>query len=194
MSLDSDDDSKYNFDEFEDVDLKVLRNANNNAVDAINAGALVATGDILIVVSDDFDCPDGWDISVQKEIKPGGVLKTKDGLQSWLVTLPVIHRDFYDRFGYIYFPEYQHMFCDTELTCVAELTGSLINSGLLFKHNHYSISGKKDEVSEKADKTWGQGEKLFLTRFSNNFNLAKDDIKGNITDKRILNWVKNKNR
>ena len=165
-------------------------NDNKNAVQAINKGAEHATGDILIVVSDDFDCPRNWDLKLLEVIdeRHDFVLRIKDGLQNYLVTMPIMDRVYYERFGYIYYPEYQHMFCDTELTCVAELLGKLISCNLPFPHNHYSSTGKKDQVSMKADQTWEQGEGLFRSRVKRNFDLINP--KGRITDKVMLNWIK----
>ena len=83
------------------------------------------------------------------------------------------------------------MFCDTELSCVADLTGRKIEANIPFVHNHYSIGkSEKDEVSIKADKTWGQGEKLFIERYKKNFDLK--ETPGRIESPEYLNWIKNK--
>ena len=83
------------------------------------------------------------------------------------------------------------MFCDTELTCVADMTGRKIDIPLLFPHNHYS-TGKsvKDSVSEKADKTWAQGEALFIERAKGNFGLTHFPSK--VTNQEYLNWLRMK--
>lgn len=100
-------------------------------------------------------------------------------------------RVYYNRFGYVYHPDYLHMFCDTEISCVADLTDRRINLDMKFLHLHYSIGqSKKDSISEKADKTWSQGEDLFLKRLSNMFGLT--DTPGKITDQSYLNWAKSK--
>lgn len=171
----------------------ILVSKNRSAVDAINAAAKKSTGDILIVVSDDFDCPYNWDELIVKEIegKTDWILKTQDGIQEWIITMPIMDRVYYNRFGYIYHPDYLHMFCDTEITCVADLTDRKIESKLLFPHNHYTTGRfKKDSVSEKADKTWAQGEQVFLNRYKNKFGLS--DIAGKITSQEYLNWIAKK--
>ena len=43
--------------------VQLIVNANRSIVDAANAAARVAGGDVLIVVSDDFGCPDAWDVA-----------------------------------------------------------------------------------------------------------------------------------
>lgn len=169
----------------------VLVNSNRSAVDAINNAAKVCTGDIIVVMSDDFDCPKNWDIEIIEKTKGKSdwIAKTPDGIQKWIITLPIMDRIYYNRFGYIYHPDYIHMFCDTELTCVADLTGRKIELNIPFVHNHYS-TGKsiKDEISIKADATWQQGEKLFIERYKNNFGLTGELLP--IQSQEYKNWIK----
>lgn len=171
---------------------QLLIGDNKSTVDAINNAANNSRGDILMVVSDDTEPIENWNTEIYKAVegKTDWILKTKDGIQDWLITMPVMDRAYYNRFGYIYHPDYRHMFCDTELSCVADLTGRRITSNLLFKHNHYSVTGqKKDAISVKADSTWEQGKKLFLERYRRNFDLNADQIKGTIKDKAMINWL-----
>lgn len=173
----------------------LYHNDNRSAVDAINNAAKIAKGDILIVISDDIECFPGWDDYLMIAIgdKKDFILKTQDGIQKWICTLPILDRAYYNRFGYIYYPEYQHMFCDTELTMVADLTGRKITSDLLFPHKQYSVTGEKpDEVNKRADLTWNQGEKLFLERIKINFGLKPEEIKEKVTDKSYINWARSK--
>lgn len=172
---------------------KILISDNRSAVDAINNAAKVSTGDILIVMSDDFGCPMNWGgrIVDTTSQKTDWIAKTPDGIQKWIITLPIMDRHYYNRFGYIYYPEFLHMFCDTELTAVADLTGRKIELNIPFKHNHYSVTkGEKDAVSIRADATWEQGEKLFLERAKRNFDLVNPP--GKITSVEYLNYLKSK--
>lgn len=173
--------------------VNVIVGNNRSAVDAINNAAKVAEGNILIVVSDDTDCPDNWadKIIEATQDKTDWIAKTLDGIQKWIITMPVMDRAYYNRFGYIYHPDYLHMFCDTELTCVADLTERKIEINVPFIHNHYS-TGKsvRDAVSDKADKTWSQGEKVFVERYKRNFDLI--DPPGKIKSVEYLNWIKGK--
>lgn len=168
----------------------IIRNDNRSAVDAINKAAQVATGDIFIVVSDDTDCPENWAVNLLKEVegKEDWILKCQDGIQPWIITMPVMDRKYYNRFGYIYYPEYLHMFCDTELSCVADLTGRRLTSKLIFPHLHYSTGAyKEDLISKRADKTWEQGKALFLSRFVNRFGIS--DSPAAITDENTVRWA-----
>jgi len=172
----------------------IISNNNRSAVDAINNAAKVAKGDIFIVVSDDTESCIDWGsriLSATKD-KKDFILKTQDGIQPWIITMPIMDRAYYNRFGYIYHPEYLHMFCDTELTCVADITGRKIKSDLLFYHKHYSVTKEQpDAINKKADATWDQGEKLFLERYKRNFDLPPGN---KIEDNDMINWLKRKVR
>lgn len=170
-----------------------LINPNRSAVDAINNAAAQASGDIFIVVSDDTDCPENWAVDLLRHVegKTDWIGKCSDGIQPWIITMPVMDRVYYERFGYIYHPSYAHMFCDTELACVADLTGRRIEIPLEFKHMHYSVTHETpDSVSRKADATWKQGESVFLSRLRNNFDLTNPP--GKISDQTYINWAKGK--
>lgn len=154
---------------------------NKNAVQAINHAAKYALGDILVVMSDDFECFVDWDLKIEQELLLYGsdtLLKTSDGVQPWIVTLPIMGMAYYERFGYVYNPIYEHMFCDTELTHVADITGRLkFASDLLFRHNHYTVKKQaRDNVSTKADSTWDKGMKTYLDRVQSNFGLGDIDV------------------
>lgn len=177
LSVDTDDFSDYS--KFHSASEIVIKNPNRSAVEAINAAAKIVTGDILIICSDDTDCPDDWDTLLLKELegKSDFCAKTDDGLQPTLITMPIMDRIYYERYGYVYQPEYKHMFVDQELTAVAMMTGKYIKLDLSFPHNHYS-TGKtlKDGLNARNDSTWCQGENLFNERLKTNFGIKKPVI------------------
>jgi len=69
LSLDTSDNTigDYN-DAFEDCNIKTLIFPNRSIVDAVNQGAKKSNGDILVVVSDDFSCPQGWDTIIKERL------------------------------------------------------------------------------------------------------------------------------
>lgn len=157
----------------------IIVNDNTSAVDAINAGAKAVNGDVLIVVSDDTDCPVGWNNIIYHAMNGrSGLLKVFDGAQKWICTMPVMSRDYYEEQGYIYNPAYQHMFCDTHLTHVADLKKKLIiRNDIVFHHDHYSVSGAaKDAVTNKANSTWNKGKRLYLLNCKSKFGMGNIDI------------------
>lgn len=188
LSIDDDDSDVNNY---KNTIGKTIISKNRSAVDAINNAAKVSKGDILVVMSDDFLCPNDWakKLIERTEGKSDWIIKTIDGTQKWIITLPIMDRIYYNRFGYIYNPEYLHMFCDTDLTCVADLLGRKLDWNIEFTHNHYSTGkSKRDHVSVRADKTWAQGEATFIKRSRENFGVSNPV--GEIQDKGYANWIK----
>jgi TusA-related sulfurtransferase len=167
-------------------------NKNRSCVDAINNAAKVSDGEILIVVSDDSDCVENWDEMLEKELdgKYDYVLKTDDSIQGYIITLPLLDRVYYNRFGYIYHPDFFHMFADTYMTCVADITGRKLTSNLLFKHNHPGHSGGKettDALNTRNDLSWHQGQDTFI-RLMKQF--SKADIQ-KIQDRQMIRFLRN---
>jgi len=195
LSLDLDD----NYDEYKRVfgeHYNCVLAFNKNLVEAANVGVSYSHGDLIILISDDFECFDLWDATLKNFLvgKKDFVLKTFDGIQDWIVTLPIMDRVYYKKQGYLYYPEYHHMFCDTDLTHKSELQGKLIiRNDLLFKHNHYSVGGcKKDAINIKADATCAKGESLYLQRVKNNFGLTENTCSLSDNANSHINWLKNK--
>lgn len=157
---------------------------NRSAIDAINNSAKLSDGEIIVVVSDDFDCFDGWDNFLVESLegKKDYLVKTSDGYMdnNWLVTLPIMDRVYYNRFGYVYYTEYAHLWCDTEMTTVGNMLGKVIDlqhQYFIFQHKHYSINlSQRDSISEKNDGTWNQGKTLFHNRLDNDFGLNVNEI------------------
>lgn len=161
---------------------------NRSAVDAINNAAKHwrADGEIFIVVSDDTSPCEHWDEKILKEVegKADWILKTQDGIQKYIITMPVLDRVYYNRTGYIYHPDFEHQFCDTYATCVADITGRKITSNLLFPHLNDSI---KDDLRKKTDGTWKQGQETFI-RLMKEFSPSD---RAKITDPAMKNWLRN---
>jgi hypothetical protein len=175
LSLDEDDNSPYNA-YFDTSPIKLIRNKNKSAVEAINNAARIAIGDILIVVSDDTDCGyNGWDAQILDAVKDRSdyLLRVDDGIQKRTCTMPIMDRAYYNRFGYIYNPIYTHSFADTELTEVAYILGRIIvRNDLKFPHLHYSVTGEQpDELYLRNDKTHDPGREIFKQRQKINFGL-----------------------
>jgi glycosyltransferase involved in cell wall biosynthesis len=174
ISVDSDDPRKEDYLAFMGCDVIVV-DGNKNLVQAANTAAKESSGDIIILVSDDFECFKNWDVAIVKAMEgKSGVLKTFDGVQKWIVTLPILSRDYYESHGYIYHPDYAHMFSDSHMTHVADLQKKLIiRNDIVFRHNHYSVKNgvKKDDLNTRADLTMSSGEVAYMKHVQNKFGL-----------------------
>ena len=175
------------------VDIKLLINKNSNTVEAINRIKNSFTGDIIIIFSDDTDCFPEWDNTIDAIYSkmPGSyIIKTNDGISKDLITMPIFTKSYLEHKQWIYYPGYKHMFCDTELTCIAYMEDKVIDaSNLEFKHLHYSKGySKKDYVDIKNQNTFYEGFNIFRKRISRNFHLSDSLLKEKIPSS-ILEWV-----
>lgn len=146
-----------------------------SAIEAINEGARRSTGDVLMVVSDDTDCPVGWDLIIRdiEMINHDFVVKFADGIQKKIVTMPVMDRAYYNRDGYIYNPIYSHAWADTEFTEVAHQRGRVITKlDVMFRHLHPEVTGEqRDALQLRNDATHDPGRVIYNQRKAINFGL-----------------------
>lgn len=185
LSLDADDPKlkEYQREKIFESGGYVHKGVNSSAVEAINKAAELATGEVIVVMSDDFIPFDNWGKAIFKCAAGHAdwILKTQDGIQDWIITLPIMDQVYYQRFGYIYHPSYQHMWCDTELTCVAELTGRKLVSDMTFIHLNKPGTKIEDELSKRNDDTFENGRRIFLERKKRAFDLIGGDVQGAMT-------------
>lgn len=198
LSVDYDDDIPAYVDAYQSLTHTLVSpviNKNKSSVEAINNGAkhFMAEGDVFIVVSDDTEPCHHWDTKIYEVVKDktDWILKTQDGIQSYIITMPVMDRAYFNRTGTIYHPDFVHLFSDTYLTCLADINGRSITSNLVFPHRHYSHSGGKegpDQLHKRNDATWQQGEALFI-KLMKEFTPQQRSL---IKDQGMKNWLRNK--
>lgn len=170
------DESDPKFSEYEEIFYpgETFVSDSTNVVEAVNRAAAVSIGDILIVLSDDFACFENWDLSIIEAMKgKSGVLKTWDGIQKRIVTLPIMTRNYYLDRGYVFNPLYKHSWADTDLTEEAERLGKLIvRKDIHFPHNHYSVTGEQpDHLYKRNDLTHDRDRHIFQERKRINFGI-----------------------
>lgn len=145
LSLDADDPSLSGYRRIaDDRSLTLLVGPNRSSVDAVNAVARESSGELLVVVSDDFGCPADWDEALCRAIGSDldRAVLVADGVEDRVMTLPVLGRPFYQALGHVYHPDYLSMYADDELTEVARRRGKLVDARhLLFEHRHYTLFG-----------------------------------------------------
>ena len=143
-----------------------------NCVRGWNAAAAATTGKVIIAIADDFKpCPD-WDEKLFT-LKTGWMeedwaIHTEDGYVHNLMVLAILTRVRYQKFGYLFFPDYESIFCDTEFTEVAYGEGRVIDAKHIYiEHQHPDCNkrpkDKFDAVHASKDR-WTRGEMLFNYR------------------------------
>lgn len=152
----------------------VQRQTPYNCVRAWNLAAQESRGDILVAVSDDFMPPWHWDTAILHASPIGvEVIRVSDGGRSGLCTLPVVWRNWYRSRGFLFYPEYESMFCDTELTAHADQLGRLGDApGLLFEHLHPTFNTRAADDVDRAhssNERFRRGQQVFLRRLLDGF-------------------------
>lgn len=155
-----------------------------NKIDAINRDMKPHwLWDILINTSDDMTfVRKGFDNIIRADMSAqfpdgDGFLHYNDGNQRDRVsTMSIMGRKYYDRFGYIYHPSYESLFCDEEATQVAKILGKHRYMGdiPLFRHLHPAWGlGEYDEQYQRTEsrKVWIADENNFNERKARNFDL-----------------------
>lgn len=146
--------------------------------------------DILVVMSDDMLFQSyGFDERIRNDFllhfpDMDGVLHYNDGNQKDnVMTMSIMTRKYYDRFGYVYHPDYKSLYCDEEATEVAKLLGRYKYMGddcVIFRHFHpaWGLS-KYDKQYQKTEsrEMWDHDEKVFNKRKSKGYEIT--DINSN---------------
>lgn len=125
-------------------------------IEAINADIPDTDWDILVLISDDM-IPEveNFDNIIRKKMTEhfpdtDGVLWFFDGWRKDLNTLCILGRKYYDRFGYIYHPDYKSFWCDAEFTEVANKLGKQVYiDQIIIRHLHPDIVMQDKETYEK---------------------------------------------
>lgn len=174
LSLDSDDPQ---LNSYQESFKSLIVNDNDCVVKATNHAAKIATGEILIYLSDDFKCPRHWDKLIIQKIgnrTEPTLLKVDDCLQPFtadVLTIPIMNRALYERLGYFFHPGYKSMYVDQDLFWVCTNNGWMINAAnLKFPHEHY-VKGacQIDETYKRSAAFWDQGKALYRQRKQENF-------------------------
>lgn len=150
-------------------------------VDAVNCDLdKISDWDIVLLASDDMiPQKKGFDKTIIEKMKTfysdtDGVLFFNDGFKKdKLNTLCILGKKYYDRFGYIYFPEYKSTWCDNEFMNVANiLKKQTYFDEVIIKHEHPDWGyGKQDEIHMKNYSDLNYDMNLYKKRESINFGL-----------------------
>lgn len=145
---------------------------NKSVVDAVNKAARIAAGNILVYMSDDFNCPEGWAKLIEAEfegVTTPRILRVDDKLQDFhvrVLTMPIMNRAAYEQLGYFFNPLYKSMWVDCDLYEVAHRRGWIKPcKHLVFPHEHVSNGmAPDDETYRRSAANWDQGKAVFEQR------------------------------
>jgi hypothetical protein len=149
VSLDADDPALRDYyaalaQPFTDNNRSVLVDAfPGGKVKAINHGLAERRWDICILAQDDVVPCQDYDQIVRRLFaeSPWGldaVVQSPDGLRlDNLITMPIVGRAWFDRFGYLYHPDYVALWCDNEMTDEAERIGHIIRHPVPIMRHHW---------------------------------------------------------
>jgi hypothetical protein len=152
-------------------------------VDAINRSMPNIHWDILVVLSDDqFFNIFGWDTLVRTEMNnhfPNGDgylhFKEKDS-REYLCVQTICDRRYYERFNYVYHPEYKSLFCDNHQMKVAQMLGKYVYIPyelMIHKNPAYTEYGmERDELFNRQQEIgYSVDQQKFIEMQGRNFDI-----------------------
>ena len=186
VSLDEDDNTCNSL-EFKDLlfnrypNIKVYYGISKSKVDAINRDMdKTSEWDILVNVSDDQRfLINGFDEIIRNDFKQnfpdldGFIHYPDENAREILATMSIMGKPYYNRFGYIYHPEYVSLWCDNEAMQVAKILNKYIFiNTLLFDHLHPTYKKAENDDQYRYTESFFKFDKeIYLKRKQNNFDL-----------------------
>lgn len=133
----------------------IIFNNNQNKIQAINRNIPTTGWDVLLLASDDmWPVVRGYDTIIRQAMDDyfpdtDGVLHFNDGIHGpELNTLSIIGKKYYDRFGYVYNPEYKSICCDREFHVISgQLGRRKYFDDIIIRHLRKEVT--KDKVHRK---------------------------------------------
>lgn len=174
VSIDNDQSEHVTFLESIHPSISVFTGEPKGKVAAINRNIPRSSSfDIVLLASDDMiPVVHGYDqiiIDTMKQFYPDtdGVLFFNDGFQeNRLNTLVICGSKYYDRFGYLYNPEYKSLYCDNEFTDVAKrLNKQTYIHQIIIRHEHpYNLHLADDTLYQINDSFMNYDKNVYNRR------------------------------
>ena len=183
VSADFDDDSMKNF-SYVHSNVTIVYGISKSKIDAINRDLDIAPKfEILINTSDDMLFTyKGFDNIIRQDFEDNldQFIHYSDGNQKENIsTMSIMGKEYYERFNYIYHPDYKSLWCDAEATEVAVLLGKYRYMGdnkILFRHMHPAWGlAESDAQYQKteAPEMWEHDYKVILERKARQYDLPQ---------------------
>ena len=186
ISCDNDDETMNNdgikefVNDLIDVNIELHFNDNKSKIEAVNANMENVDFDVVLLASDDMiPVIQGFDTIIKNKMTEhypdtDGVLWFNDGYQgNKLNTLCILGKKYYDRFNYIYNPEYKSVWSDNEFMDVANiLNKQTYFDEVIIRHEHPDWGfGKNDLIHQENIKNESFDRMVYANRKKNNFYL-----------------------
>ena len=151
LTIDDDDSITLNSQQLADLlqsdQIKVNHGRSSSKVHAINRGMAGWSGDIVVNMSDDMRFnKQGFDADIIKafQVESDQFIHFPDGrVNKVLPTMSIMGRSYYERFNFIYHPDYYSLWCDNEAMDVAQQLGRYKYIDLqIFSHEHPAWTGE----------------------------------------------------
>lgn len=160
--------------------VELLSGNHKSKIEAVNADLDKFDFDIVLLASDDMiPMVKGYDTIIKNKMMEhypdtDGVLWFNDGYQgNKLNTLSIMGKKYYDRFNYIYSPDYLSVWCDNEFMDVANiLNKQTYFDEVIIKHEHPDWGfGGRDDIHTLNSKHEAHDRMVYTSRKNNNFYL-----------------------
>jgi len=146
--------------------------------------------DIVLLASDDMiPVEEGYDDIICSDMEKyfpdtDGVLWYNDGLAGRkLNTLSIMGRKYYNRFGYIYNPEYESVFCDNEFMEVSILLDRCrYTDRTIIKHEWIGFSEPQDPIHMRNNDIsfYKTDRNILFARREKNYDIEKKDLRNEL--------------
>ncbi len=160
--------------------VKIFFGDNKSKIEAINANLTGINFDIVLLASDDMiPVKKGFDTIIKESMEKhypdtDGVLWFNDGYQGKkLNTLSILGKKYYERFNYIYHPEYISVWCDNEFMSVGNILGKQTYfDEVIIQHQHPDWGfGNRDGIHTLNSRNERHDRELYNKRKKINFEL-----------------------
>lgn len=153
----------------------VVSGYSKSKIHAINRGIITKGWDILVNMSDDMlFLKKGFDNIIREHCGPDDFVHFPDGhVNERLCTMSIMGKDYYDRFGYVYHPDYSSLWCDNEAQEVAKKLGRYkYVPQQIFEHQHPAHGrAQTDKQYKYTESFYWKDKEVYDRRKKMNFDL-----------------------
>jgi hypothetical protein len=183
ITLDYDDDSMNNQEVIDKLksyeNLRFVFGKSNNKIHAVNRDIELGDWDIILLASDDMiPIEKGYDEQIRFNMtinypNTDGILWFNDGNRKDLNTLCILGKKYYERFGYIYHPDYKSLWADNEFMTIGNLLKKQIFiDKVIIHHQHPDWGyGGRDIIHSLNSNHDREDRMVFQRRQKMNFEL-----------------------